>query len=800
MLASSPSFFAATPLKPLPRDTSRVSAPFTMTNAGLHIRLYLKAVNPVSEADDNSDGTSQEYYGVLGCASYIASDGEYHSAAILLTSLGGDQYARVSPETIVSLPSNLLANPQQGYGYQYIYVKQLPTYGLPDIALDSSVFEPGSLPTLQIPIRLLDVYPLDNWNEPTFTLKPTMTLQNTVLGAFRYALVHHNGKLGDSVDIFVGIAPGYEGPRLLWCAQQQTDRNRALTESATDFDSSKITKKMRTIPQDQHPLLHVLAKVQTIRVQNRTKIHLSLSEIHETAGGAVSTGGFPTAGLAEIDSGIVPNIPAEKPNILTEKPTIASLGDAEPFVLEESWDIGLGFSMFESGQAKLQTRIRAPPQRARLKDIQIGYLPLRHLVASMEQPVEIRLEQDLSLAHGDDGAHFQQYFSLLLAQACVRNDVDAAAELLRSPLSNAMVEVQTCLQSKHEEPPPWHSAFRRFRPIHWAVVFGHRELLGILLAHGADVLSTTGICLSVIHLAIIMGRMELIQDLIEAIPENWEDKRPDWFEKTDVREPIAHLAASYVTSNAITGILARFMRATDSFGAIYCTNALHNALHETPLHRAAANGNLVAVKAILALALISDIDPMDHHDRTPLWHAAAAGAHDIVKLFLQDLADPNKHDDKGWTPLHAACRGGHARVVGLLLEAGVDVSEPERRPSFSAWHLAVLSGNADTLRILLDHGQDTDEALSCSNRHFLPIHIAVSNGWLDCVQFFYEAGCITWLPGQRFIDTLIVESQGSGTVSLHVAVGGTKPSLGDLASLYGHTEVLNYFERMKLRR
>jgi hypothetical protein len=46
-----------------------------MTNAGLHIRLYLKAVNPVSEADDNADGTSQEYYGVLDCASYIASDG-----------------------------------------------------------------------------------------------------------------------------------------------------------------------------------------------------------------------------------------------------------------------------------------------------------------------------------------------------------------------------------------------------------------------------------------------------------------------------------------------------------------------------------------------------------------------------------------------------------------------------------------------------------------------------------------------------------------------------------------------------
>jgi hypothetical protein len=138
-----------------------------------------------------------------------------------------------------------LANSQQGYGYQYIYVEQLPTYGLPDIALDSSVFEPGALPTLQIPIRLLDVYPLDNWNEPTFTLKPTMTLQNTVLGAFRYALVHHNGKLGDSVDIFVGLAPGYEGPRLLWCAQQQTDSNPTGTGPSQSLQQTLTAPRSR---------------------------------------------------------------------------------------------------------------------------------------------------------------------------------------------------------------------------------------------------------------------------------------------------------------------------------------------------------------------------------------------------------------------------------------------------------------------------------------------------------------------------------------------------------------------------
>jgi ankyrin repeat protein len=811
-----------------------------MTNAGLHIRMYLMPLGLMSNAGNNTDAQhSQEYYAVLDCASYMGSDGERYKAAILLTSLGGDQYARVHPEAIFSLPSSVLSNPQQGDGYQYIYVKQLPRYGLPDIVLDPTIFEAGALPTLQALIKLLEVYPGENWNESTFTLKPATAHENAVLGAFRYALACHDDGRGDSadtldafahrnewlVDIFVGLAAGHEGRQMFWCAQQQADRVQTLASSAADFDSSKLLRKMRTTPQDQHPLLHVLAKVQTIRVHNRIKIQLSLSEIHETYSVDVPVSIEPrTPGIAEIDSVMRPSTP-------TIRPTMASLPEAEPFVMDDSWNIGLGFSLAESGQAKLQARIRVPtnPTTARSD----GDFPLHQIIITlMRRPVRIQLEPDWALERGESELHFQRYFSLLLARACVRNDADAAAELLRSPLSKgyAMVEVQTCLQKKeHEETPPWHTAFRKFRPIHWATALGHREVLRTLLSNGADVFSTTGIRMSAADLATIMGRMDLLQDLAEAMPKDQPhqvlqaDTEPNWWDRTDAREPIPHLAASYVTSAAVRWILPRCMQwetstdpadyryysteswlkrftvsaSTTSHGTIRYTNAIYNTLSETPLHRAAANGNLNAVEAILSRAPKNEIHLGDRNGRTPLWHAAAAGACDVVRLLLRHVPNPNKPDTKGWTPLHAACRGGHARVVEILFEAGVGSPEREvdiRQPPISAFHLAVLSGNAATLRIFLDRGQDPNVPLICSGRHFVPLHIAVCNGWLDCVRLLCEAGCDMGTAMHESAGTLIVDGQGSGTVALHGAYGHAFRSLSGLALDYGHIAVYEYIQ------
>jgi hypothetical protein len=72
----------------------------------------------------------------------------------------------------------------------------------------------------------------------------------------------------------------------------------------------------------------------------------------------------------------------------------------------------------------------------------------------------------------------EAYFSKLLINACVVDDTTGAAELLHSIMSAANVEAATTF------PPSGvllNNAFDGFRPIHRATLFGHGEIVQMLL-------------------------------------------------------------------------------------------------------------------------------------------------------------------------------------------------------------------------------------------------------------------------------------------------------------------------------
>ena len=93
---------------------------------------------------------------------------------------------------------------------------------------------------------------------------------------------------------------------------------------------------------------------------------------------------------------------------------------------------------------------------------------------------------------------------------------------------------------------------------------------------------------------------------------------------------------------------------------------------ETPLFRASQNG----YKEVVKLLLDNGADPNkaasggEKWTRTPLLVASSKGHKDVVQLLLNEGADPNMVDREGNTPISLAARYGYKNVVKLLKRRG----------------------------------------------------------------------------------------------------------------------------------
>lgn len=89
-----------------------------------------------------------------------------------------------------------------------------------------------------------------------------------------------------------------------------------------------------------------------------------------------------------------------------------------------------------------------------------------------------------------------------------------------------------------------------------------------------------------------------------------------------------------------------------------------------------------------------------------LFRAADLGAEEIVALILETGKAEIDHQDKwGMTALHYACRQGHLRVVGRLIQARANVNAQENY-GFSPLHEAAENGHLDIVKLLVQNGAD----------------------------------------------------------------------------------------------
>lgn len=234
-----------------------------------------------------------------------------------------------------------------------------------------------------------------------------------------------------------------------------------------------------------------------------------------------------------------------------------------------------------------------------------------------------------------------------------------------------------------------------------------------------------------LHCAACIGDLAQLNRLLVEVDPNLRDDRN--------RTPLMYACSPEIVEVLIAA--GADISSIDDYGK----DALQIILEET----SSAIESLQCLET--AQALITAGAELEQHNpfgQTRLYSAAFAHADRAVALLLSLGANPWADRDDHYTPLHAICWQGEAesaaiqqatdRIIGLLVQAGVDVNARDIRGN-APLHEAALGdrGNPTAIRALLKYGADPDLPNGTGET---PLMIAAGMGELECVQVLLEAG------------------------------------------------------------
>merc|ERR1719229_1497471 len=126
-------------------------------------------------------------------------------------------------------------------------------------------------------------------------------------------------------------------------------------------------------------------------------------------------------------------------------------------------------------------------------------------------------------------------------------------------------------------------------------------------------------------------------------------------------------------------------------------------IDDTPLtlHEAAKNGDLKAVQDFLSKQ--KPLDAQDHKGITPLGYAIGANRIAVVKLLLDNRANPFAVDASGNSGLHYAAGYGRKELVEYLLKVGTSVNQANAQGQ-TPFSVATQNRQEAVLEVLRAHG------------------------------------------------------------------------------------------------
>ncbi|KAK3534710.1 hypothetical protein QTP86_023793 [Hemibagrus guttatus] len=223
-------------------------------------------------------------------------------------------------------------------------------------------------------------------------------------------------------------------------------------------------------------------------------------------------------------------------------------------------------------------------------------------------------------------------------------------------------------------------------PLHKAAIFDHYELVEYLISQGADIDFTDCKGHSPLLLATNCGAWRSVNLLLSHGADLMvKDKAGCNFLHLAILQPrgLKNLPAEVLQHENVRELL----NDEDSEGC-------------TPLHYACRLGIPDSVKNMLGLEV--SLDQKSKQKKSALHFAAEYGRINTCHRLLETMSDTrllNEGDEKGMTPLHLASRGGHVKVVELLLRKGALFHSDYK--GWSCLHHAAAEGYTQTMDSLL---------------------------------------------------------------------------------------------------
>ena len=150
----------------------------------------------------------------------------------------------------------------------------------------------------------------------------------------------------------------------------------------------------------------------------------------------------------------------------------------------------------------------------------------------------------------------------------------------------------------------------------------------------------------------------------------------------------------------------------------------------------ASLGNVDNVKRILAYGELVDLNWATAKEKWTALHTAAKGGHlKVLQLLVDAGAFLHAVDAEGYCPVHLACAGGHEECVKYLVEKGAGFSF--RNDGSWAIHDAAGHGHMGVVTYLVALSEGRCASLATATGK-TPLHYATANGQVAVAQYLAE--------------------------------------------------------------